>query len=79
MDISKFKTKWFWLRPKNAFYVVDVGLHGGNFFTSTSDGTETYSVEKDANLKGLQVMAVGFLDNDKNNDLVTINKDKNEI
>ena len=40
--ISKFKTKWFWLRPKNAFYIVDVGLHGGNY--STNNDSKSYSI-----------------------------------
>ena len=75
VDISKFKTKWFWLRPKDPFYVVDTGLHGGNFST----GDEVYTIEKDKNLKGLKLLALGFVDNDKMNDLITTTDKSDEL
>ncbi|CDW88409.1 UNKNOWN [Stylonychia lemnae] len=59
--IEAFHTKWFWTRPKEGFYSVDVGLK---------------STASDANFKGNKAFAFGDLNNDKLNDLVTVSEDQ---
>ena len=65
VEISKFKTKFFWLRPKQPFYEVDVGLNKNEKTNKTI-----------SNEKGRYLMALGFINNDQYNDLVVIDGDQ---
>lgn len=61
MEIKKLNTRFFWLRPKQPFYVVDAGL-AKNYETNHTIDNE----------KGRYLMALGFINNDQYNDLVVI-------
>ena len=53
------------MRPKNAFYEIEVGF-ANNLHAKLKD-----------NFNGRYVMAYGFIDNDKFNDVVVINQKRN--
>ena len=57
--INDFKTKIPWLRPKDFFYELDVGLN--------------------ADPEGRYIMAMGFIDQDKFNDIVTVDQDRSSF
>ena len=65
-NIKKFHSKFFWTRPKKPYYMVDVGLNSTN------------PVDKKT-LNGQKIMAFGFVDNDKFNDIVVTNSEMNTI
>lgn len=63
-DIEAFHTKWFWTRPKEGFYNVEAGLKASWNTNSTS-----------SDFHGNRIFALGDLNNDKLNDLVTVSDD----
>ena len=65
-NIKTFHSKFFWTRPKKPYYMVDVGINS----TSPNDGKT---------LDGQKIMAFGFVDNDKFNDIVVTNSEMNTI
>lgn len=56
-SLSDFHSSWFWARPKEGFYFVNVGL--SNF--------------SDPSFNGASLFSVGTLNNDKSNDILTVN------
>ena len=65
LNINKFDSKFPWLRPKKAFYEVDVGLDFNNHTNTDFDGR--------------YISAFGFIDNDKYNDIVVLNEQRNSF
>lgn len=57
--LANFNTNYFWARPSQGYYEVDVNLPG--YDTPGFDGA--------------RIMAIGELNNDKTNDLVFVNTD----
>ena len=61
--INEFNTKFPWSRPRESFYKINVGLNYNNH-------TE-YS-----GFRGRHIMAYGFINNDKFNDIVVVSQNR---
>lgn len=61
--IKEFSTKFPWSRPREPFYKINVGINFNNHTIASG-------------FRGKHVMAYGFIDNDKFNDLVVISQNR---
>jgi len=59
LEVSEFHSSWFWARPSEGFYLVNVG-----FLNST-----------DSDFEGSKLFSFGSLYNDKSNDMITVTED----